>query len=140
MKHVRKTIKYLLRIVAGIFIFIGLYFIVAGIACCISVNDDFRQDGNGVTIAVISNGVHTDIAVPAKNDIEDWTKLFPYSDVRNADSSYRYASFGWGDKGFYIETPTWADLKASTAVKASRQVISSYLLITAKRFNWKIPN
>lgn len=135
MKHVRKTIKYLLRIVAGIFIFIGLYFIVAGIACCISVNDDFRQDGNGVTIAVISNGVHTDIAVPAKNDIEDWTKLFPYSDVRNADSSYTYASFGWGDKGFYIETPTWADLKASTAVKASRQVISSYLLITAKRFN-----
>lgn len=26
---------------------------------------------------------------------------------------------GWGDKGFYLETPTWADLKVSTAVRAA---------------------
>lgn len=25
---------------------------------------------------------------------------------------------GWGDKGFYLETPTWAELKASVAFKA----------------------
>ena len=27
-------------------------------------------------------------------------------------------SFGWGDKGFYLNTPTWADLTAYTAIKA----------------------
>ena len=25
---------------------------------------------------------------------------------------------GWGDKGFYLDTPSWADLKFSTAFKA----------------------
>lgn len=29
-----------------------------------------------------------------------------------------FVGFGWGDKGFYLETPTWADLKCSTAFKA----------------------
>ncbi|NQW43150.1 MAG: DUF2459 domain-containing protein [Bacteroidetes bacterium] len=28
-------------------------------------------------------------------------------------------AFGWGDKGFYLKTPTWADLKFSKAFKAS---------------------
>jgi uncharacterized protein (TIGR02117 family) len=26
---------------------------------------------------------------------------------------------GWGDKGFYLETPEWSDLKASVAFKAA---------------------
>ena len=29
-----------------------------------------------------------------------------------------FVGLGWGDKGFYLETPTWADLKTSTALKA----------------------
>src|SRR5690606_23858222 len=33
--------------------------------------------------------------------------------------NYRYLSIGWGDKGFYLNTPTWADLKFSTAFKAA---------------------
>jgi uncharacterized protein (TIGR02117 family) len=31
----------------------------------------------------------------------------------------KYIAFGWGDKGFYLKTPTWADLKASTVFKAA---------------------
>ena len=31
----------------------------------------------------------------------------------------RYIAFGWGDKGFYLDTPTWADLKFSTAFVAA---------------------
>ena len=30
----------------------------------------------------------------------------------------RYVAFGWGDRGFYLETPTWDDLKYSTVLKA----------------------
>ena len=31
----------------------------------------------------------------------------------------KYLAFGWGDKGFYLDTPKWSDLKASTAAKAA---------------------
>ena len=31
----------------------------------------------------------------------------------------KYLSFGWGDKGFYFDTPTWAELTAKTALSAA---------------------
>lgn len=31
----------------------------------------------------------------------------------------QYLAIGWGDKRFYLETPTWADLKFKTAFKAT---------------------
>jgi uncharacterized protein (TIGR02117 family) len=30
-----------------------------------------------------------------------------------------YLSFGWGDKGFYLETPTWDDLTIPVAARAA---------------------
>jgi uncharacterized protein (TIGR02117 family) len=30
-----------------------------------------------------------------------------------------YVAFGWGDKGFYLNTPNWSDLKTSTAFNAA---------------------
>ncbi len=29
-----------------------------------------------------------------------------------------WVAFGWGDRGFFIDTPTWADLRPSTALWA----------------------
>lgn len=67
---------------------------------------------------ILSNGVHTDIVVPVRTDQMDWTRLVPYSATPAMDTSRDYIGFGWGDKGFYLNTPTWAELKPSTAVKA----------------------
>jgi uncharacterized protein (TIGR02117 family) len=39
-------------------------------------------------------------------------------------------SFGWGDKGFYLNTPTWADLKFSTAFNAMFALSSSAIHTT----------
>ena len=41
-----------------------------------------------------------------------------------------YIAFGWGDKGFYLDTPEWSDLKASTALKAAFGVSSSAMHTT----------
>ena len=37
---------------------------------------------------------------------------------------------GWGDKGFYLNTPTWADLKFSTAFKAATALSTSAMHTT----------
>ncbi len=128
--------KILFRTFIGILLFLSLYFIVAGICCCIPANRGFSSPDDGILIAVTSNGVHTDILVPAQNELYNWKELLPYSDTKSADSTYGYVSFGWGDKGFYIETPTWADLKASTAFKAMFWMSTSAMHVTWRK---KIP-
>jgi len=130
MKYLWLTLKITWKMILGFFLIVAVYFIVAGICSCIPVNTDYKEPASGVTIAVLSNGVHTDIAVPVKNETADWTTLLPYADVQHADSTFRYISFGWGDKGFYIGTPTWADLKAGTAFKAVFWLSTSAMHVT----------
>jgi uncharacterized protein (TIGR02117 family) len=42
----------------------------------------------------------------------------PYEHFPGADTTFNYIGFGWGDKGFYIETPTWDDLTLTTALRS----------------------
>lgn len=80
-----------------------------------SVNTDPVPEGS-VLMYVCSNGAHTDLVVPVRNAIHDWQELIDFDDFRQG--TYHYIAFGWGDKGFYLNTPTWADLKMSTAFNA----------------------
>ena len=70
-----------------------------------------------VAIYVQSNGVHTDICLPAQSAHYDWCNYISKNDFPLNDS-FEYISIGWGDKGFFMDTPTWGDLTAKTAVNA----------------------
>ena len=131
-RYLTRSGRIILKLVSGMLLFVASYFFAAGICTCIPVNTGFHPPSDGVEIAVLSNGVHTDIVVPAKNKIFDWTKKFPVTDVRRPDSTMQLISFGWGDKGFFIGTPTWADLKTSTAFKAM-----FWLSTSAMHVSWK---
>ena len=80
-----------------------------------------KDDGEikEIPIYIYTNGVHTDIVMPVKNDIQDWSAKIPFSDTKSKKTDYHFIGIGWGDKGFYLDTPTWADLKFSTAFKAA---------------------
>lgn len=84
----------------------------------IPVNNDFRQTADGIEIHIVSNPVHADFILPVANSVFDWRKEFP-DDCFPADvQSFSHIAFGWGDRGFFLETPTWNDLKTSTAANA----------------------
>lgn len=110
--------RYTLRILLGFVCFVILYLFASWALPYLEVNRDYVAPKEGLTIYVQSNGVHTDFLMPVKSAQKDWSKTFPYSDFEAVDSSYHYISVGWGDKGFFMNTPTWADLTASTAFKA----------------------
>ncbi len=84
----------------------------------IPVNRGFVEPAEGVEIILVSNGVHVDFLVPVTTPIRDWSQKLPRKDFRGAGENCSSLQFGWGDRGFYLETPTWADLKVSTAVNA----------------------
>ncbi|MCO6149520.1 TIGR02117 family protein [Flavobacterium sp. NRK1] len=114
----KQVLKFSGRLVLGILLFLVVYVIAILILSHITVNSN-PEKGDDVTIYINSNGVHTDILVPVKNEVKDWTKEILYEQTTSKDSLMRYVAFGWGDKGFYLETPEWSDLKASTAAKAA---------------------
>jgi uncharacterized protein (TIGR02117 family) len=72
-----------------------------------------------ISIYLKTNGVHADLVLPVKTAFKDWSEAIPYTNTRSGDTTMEYVAFGWGDKGFYLETPTWDDLKASTAFNAA---------------------
>lgn len=114
----KKIGKYILR---GFLMFLGLL-ILYGLAVVtlplIQVNQSIEQEED-IEIYILTNGVHTDIVCPMRNDIMDWSTMIPLENTLSKQTDYQLTSFGWGDKGFYLETPTWADLKYSTAFKAA---------------------
>ncbi len=105
--------------VLGIISFLVLYVVLALLISKISVNSDVSQENKKIEIFILSNGVHTDIVVPIKNEFKDWSKEIRFQQTKSKDSLINYLAFGWGDKGFYLNTPEWSDLKASTAFKAA---------------------
>jgi uncharacterized protein (TIGR02117 family) len=82
------------------------------------VNNDFRAAKNGIKIYLISSAVHADIIVPKTTATKDWTQRFSASTFVRPIANETHIAFGWGDRGFYLETETWADLKLSTVVNA----------------------
>lgn len=118
----------------GIVAFLLLYAAGAWICSRIAIHGDARSKGpDEVSVYIRTNGVHTDIVVPVHNDIMDWRPLTRFSDTDSKDTSFSYASFGWGDKGFYLETPQWSDLKFSVAFKAMFHLSSSAMHVTFYR-------
>lgn len=108
---------------------IAVYFAAAFTLSRIAVNEE-EGGAEDVTIYILSNGVHTDIVVPVKSNEVDWSKDIRYDHTVSKDSLAKWVAFGWGDKGFYLETPTWADLKVSTAFKAAFSLSNSAIHAT----------
>lgn len=116
-KGFKKFLLYCKHFVFGLVAFVLLYIVMAFVLSRIPVNTN--PDKGDIAIYINSNGVHTDIVVPVKNDLKDWTKDILYTHTKAKDSLMTYLAFGWGDKGFYLDTPEWSDLKASTAAIAA---------------------
>lgn len=119
MKAIKNILYYLKRIGLFLLCFIILYGVAAFAFSKIPINSEVATNEDDVAIYIKTNGVHTDIVVPIRNEIKDWTKEIKVENTKGKDSSMAYIAFGWGDKGFYLNTPRWSDLKYSTAFNAA---------------------
>ncbi|WP_140486715.1 TIGR02117 family protein [Flavobacterium sp. GSA192] len=113
----KNTFKILLKLVLFLLGLILLYVIVAYLLSKITIEKEADTKPE-VEIFILTNGVHTDIVMPTTSEQMDWSQQIQFKNTQAADSTYNYIAMGWGDKGFYLETPEWSDLKASVALKA----------------------
>ena len=126
MKIFKKILKYIAIFLLSLIAYLG----VVTLLSYITVTGEIRKVKKDVSIYILTNGVHTDIVLPLKNEHFDWSKQVNPADTKSKDTSFNYVAMGWGDKGFYLETPTWADLKVSTALKATTGISTSAMHVT----------
>ncbi len=112
--------QWTLRAVAAVALLLLGYLVAGAIGGAIPRNAGWRPAPRGVRIFVESNGVHTGFVLPKVAAGVDWRNLAPARDL----SDPRYGRFdhvviGWGEKAFFLETKTWADVKPGTVLAAA---------------------
>jgi len=113
--HLRRRVVGLsLALLAAPVIYLGLA-VVLGL---VPVNRDFRETPDGIPIYLRTNGVHAELVLPTRAAGIDWSVDHPPGEFRRLDEPLPWVAFGWGDRGFYLSTPTWRDLRLSTALVA----------------------
>ncbi len=115
-KKIGKTILKGIFLVVG---FVAVYFLAAVSSQYITTNNDYVEPMDGTEIFIVSNGVHADICLPLDMNRRYWIDMFQAKDFTTLTNQPQYISFGWGDKGFFLDTPTWDDLTVGTALKAA---------------------
>jgi uncharacterized protein (TIGR02117 family) len=94
--------------------------VVAMLIVLLPANAGWRPPATGITVYVESNGVHTGLVLPKRAPGVDWRTLAPATDLADP----RYARFdhigiGWGERAFYLQTATWADVRPGTVLAAA---------------------
>jgi len=115
------TLCFFTFVVVYIAVFYGLSFVPSK-----GVNEKITSTEDDVIIYLSTNGVHTDFVVPVVHEVMDW-----HTKVEQPLNGAKWLAFGWGDKGFYIDTPSWSDLRITTALSALSGVGESAMHVTA---------
>lgn len=107
-----KAIKKIGKCIITIILIPVVYLIISLILTLIPITNKEGYSEKNKSIYLISNGVHLNIIIP-KNQLS--SKLLDGLRYFKDDN---YFSFGWGDKKFYLNTPTWGDLTFNNAFRA----------------------
>ena len=97
---------------------VALFLLSAWIGSAVPRNSGWEEPAQGITIMVETNGIHTGIVMPVVSEVKDWRDTFPSAGEPRPDGRMpTHVAIGWGEKEVFLNTPTWGDLKASTATR-----------------------
>ena len=108
MKVFKKIAKWIIAII----LIPALYLLVSLILMIIPINNEEENSEKNKSIYLSSNGVHLNIVI-ARDQLH--AELLDGLKYIKSDN---YFEFGWGDKKFYLNTPTWGDLTFNNASRA----------------------
>lgn len=112
------VLAFIGKVILTVVAIVLTYTIITLLGTIIPVNTKYRSREEGVEVAISSNGVHTDFVLPTVNELFDWRAIINADDYESSCAPGSFLGIGWGDRGFYLDTPTWAELKAKTALVA----------------------
>ena len=70
------------------------------------------------TVYVTGDHFHTNLIVPVKTSVFDWSNRVELDSLRRDATKAEYLQFGWGDRVFYAETPSWEKMDLLSAARS----------------------
>jgi uncharacterized protein (TIGR02117 family) len=108
---------------------IGLYFLFAEIFSGVIVHKNQNQPKE-MAVYISTNGFHTDIVMPIKTEVVDWSQKMKFSDTKSKNNIHHFVAVGWGNQDFFINIPSWSELKLSIALRAVLGIGPSAMHVT----------
>lgn len=96
-----------------------LYLAAGAIGGAAPVNRDWRPASEGITVYVATNGVHTGLILPTRTAEHDWSRLVRPEHLADPRYAGHYLWLGWGERDFYLNTPTWAEVSPRTLLRSA---------------------
>lgn len=118
----RRAARALAWLAGGFTAVVVLCLLTSWIGSSIPRNGDWIEPAPGaadsVEIMVGTNGVHTELVLPLVTPEKDWRRDFPVTDIPASGEPYTHVAVSWGEREVFLNTPSWSDLRLSTAVGA----------------------
>jgi len=117
---VRRALRLGIRLLGALAAIPVLYLLAALLLGTIPANRGWEEPKDGVTLFIRTNGVHTWIVVPAVSPEMDWRPFAPAVHLKDPNwGRASHVALGYGNRTFYLETPTWGDLSMKNAFLAA---------------------
>ena len=114
----RAALRFTLAMVAGFCLAGASYTLVALVSALLPVGGRVMADTSGEPpVFVCASIAHADLILPLHDPLVNWETLFPDVAPARLPSGVMLA-IGWGDLHFFRDTPTWSDVRFSTAARA----------------------
>ncbi len=126
--RLKKLFRRIVRVGSGVLLAFAIIILIG----LIPMNNAFQESPDGIEIFVTSNPVHAEIVMPIESDIINWRDQFSPDCFPDDTNHATHVAIGWGDRGFFLKTPTWAELKVSVAANALFLPSDTCLHVTMK--------
>lgn len=111
-----RVVRFALKGLVLVLLLCGLYVGAAEVLARMPGGGREPTENGEYVVYVTTNGVHVDLWLPVWTDVMDWAAWIP---PEVPLGSRTHASFGWGDRGFYTQVPTWGDLTPGVALRGA---------------------
>jgi uncharacterized protein (TIGR02117 family) len=71
-----------------------------------------------IPVFVLSNGYHASLILPLRSGGTDWSLRFPAADFAADPFGATHVMLGWGERDFYMNTRTFADIQPGLVLRA----------------------
>ncbi|WP_037524081.1 TIGR02117 family protein [Sphingomonas sp. Mn802worker] len=117
MRRQARLFRISARVVVGI---VELYLAAGLIGGALLTSAGWSEPQTGVAIWVEDNGIHTDLVLPKQAAGVDWRGVFGAEAIRQPIyADYPFVAVGWGERQFFVDTPTWRDARVGTVIAAA---------------------
>jgi uncharacterized protein (TIGR02117 family) len=100
----------------GAVLLLLLLAVVAG--ALIPENLRWTEAEDGITIFVDGTAAHTEVILPVAAAGHDWRGRIAADDFPDGGFPDQWVSFSWGERVFFLTTPSWSDFQLSTGLNA----------------------